>query len=294
MHDWPERVHRRDLGTQEVTRLRTRHVGHHNVVHRAELGQTRINALCDTEEYRADDLAPVLQQRHTDRRTVFLRNDIRCSDRPQPLHGVRDLRLQSGVDARNLVSCASTRGSVCRHRHQRDQGGLRQLTAVKEELPCHPADQGHGDVVDLDPEVVRDLLDVSKVEPGEGDLAIGGETAVEHGPWGGERSRHRAAGHRAPNGVDHRSDGRGQQSDQIQRPAREPGQTTDRDPQLGGGRRSLDQCWWRRVGFGAAQLRKDVGKGHTVGHGVVEHEHDGQHRPLSRPSMTHISHSGRR
>ncbi len=133
---------------------------------------------------------------------------------------------------------------MSRHRHQRDQGGLRQLTAVKEELPCQPADQGHGDVVDLDPEVVRDLLDVSKVEPGEGDLAIGGETAVEHGPWGGERSRHRAAGHRAPNGVDHRSDGRRQQSDQIQRSAREPGQTTDRDPQLGGGRGSLDQCWW--------------------------------------------------
>ena len=42
---------------------------------------------------------------------------------------------------------------------------------LEQELAHHPAHQCHHHVVDLDPEVVLDPLDVVEVEPGEGDIA---------------------------------------------------------------------------------------------------------------------------
>ena len=71
-----------------------------------------------------------------------------------------------------------------RHRHQRDQGGPRQLTAVEQELAYYPADQRHRHVIDPDPEVVLDLLDVIEFEPGEGDVAMRGEAGVRAGSAG--------------------------------------------------------------------------------------------------------------
>ena len=159
-------------------RLWTRHVGHHEVVHRSKLGQTRVNPLRYT-----DDTGPMISTSLAaaciDRRTVFLGMDGRLGEGPEPFHRVRDLRLQSGEHARTWFLSKALRGFVRRHRHQRDQGGFRQLTAVEQELAYYPADQRHRHVVDRDPEVVLDLLDVIELELGEGDLAIRGETAVE-------------------------------------------------------------------------------------------------------------------
>ena len=87
----------------------------------------------------------------------------------------------------------------------------------------------------LTPKWFLTFLTSSRSSRAKATLRSRGETAVEHGPRGGERSRHRAAGRRAPDGVDHRSDGRGQQS--------EPG--TAAGSRTGPDRRSRSAAgWW--------------------------------------------------
>ena len=128
MEDRPQRVHRVHLGAQEIQRnLRSRHVGHHQVVHGPRLSQPAagVHPHRHTEDGRPGELAPVLKQRGPDRRTVFLGDRIVLRDRPQPLACIRDLSLKAAEHAGNLVAARPIGAIVHRDRHHGHQAGLR-------------------------------------------------------------------------------------------------------------------------------------------------------------------------
>ena len=244
------------------------------------LGQAGVHPLCDTEQNRADDLAPVVEQRRADRRAVFLGDDARrrdravsrstgsaiwvCSLAKMPETWLRAVQFGS-VRAPTPAPGRSVRTSATHRGRGRTGGPAPPTRAITTSLT-------------LTPKWSRDPLDVVEVEPGEGDFALRGDPAVEHGPRGGEReSPSRGRRRHAPDGVDHRRAVAGSSRDQVQRPASRTG--PDRRSRSATGRRPArpgpDPA--APVSGSALHSRDSMSAKVTPSaSGVVNHEHDGQ------------------
>ena len=184
----------------------------------------------------------------------------------------------------NLVAARPVGAVVHRHRHHRHQGGLRQFLAVEQVLAQHAGHQCHHHVVDLDPEVVLDGLDVLEIQLGEGDVAVRGDAGVERrlGAANGAAIARPPAGTRltvsttvatvAGSTLVARLIGRVANRPSPPRAMRSGLASPLASTGSGGG----------GVGLEAAQLRHQVGAGHAVDGGVVNLGHHRQPAALAR------------
>ena len=129
--------------------------------------------------------------------------------------------------------------------------------------------------------MVLDSLDVFEFDPGEGDGAPCGETAVQRRARRGERSGHSAAGLRALDDIAQRPDGTGQhRGDETLGSGYESRQTAQCHLQLAALGRQFGQKRHRRIGFLAAQLGKKFGVGNAVCCRMVHLEQHVQTMPV--------------
>ena len=154
----------------------------------------------------------------------------------------------------------ASRGFVHRHRHQRDEGRSRQLAAIEQERRITPLTSAITTSLTLTPKWFLTFLTSSRSSRAKATLRLRGETAVEpvRGAVNGAAIARPRAARRMVSTTALTVAGRTLTtscSGRLANRARPPIAIRQRV----GGRRSLDRVRWRRVGFGAAQLRKHVG-----------------------------------